>query len=229
MKVSRLLIMITLLYTTSEMSHTVAQEVKYGWRVGANAGLSGYFGEYNSKGLFAHPGVNFSLTGGYIADARWEFATAISFSTVKGSVKGMEDEFSVVLPSHFNAATYQWNLKAEFNFFPFGIGETYKQLRLWTPYVAAGIGVVAAKPTNSSLAIAPEIPVAFGVKFKVRERLNVKLELEAAKTFSHNIDGVSNAYEIKRKWFKGTDWLTAVSIGMTYEFGERCPTCHYVE
>ena len=41
----------------------------------------------------------------------------------------------------FNSQVYELTARGEFNFFAFGIGETYKRLRRWSPHLAIGVGV----------------------------------------------------------------------------------------
>ena len=129
----------------------------------------------------------------------------------------------------FSALTAEVSLRAEFNFFPYGIGETYKNLKRWTPYLAGGFGFIMASPKGESFSLAPEIPLAFGVRYKLKKQLNLKAEISITKTFTDAIDGAQDIYGIKSSWFKNTDWTTALTVGFSYEFGERCATCHYVD
>ena len=34
---------------------------------------------------------------------------------------------------------------------------------------------------------------------------------------------------IKSSFLKNNDWYSRLSVGITYEFGRRCETCHYVD
>ncbi len=36
-------------------------------------------------------------------------------------------------------------------------------------------------------------------------------------------------YQIESSFIKNTDWYSNIQISVTYEFGERCQTCHYVD
>lgn len=203
-----------------------AQEVLYKWSVGGAVGIAGYFGEYGSKGIFSHPGYALSVLGRYIYDARWEFGADVSLNSVRGS---LSDVYALPsdMPQKFNANVYALDFGAEFNFFPYGIGETFKNLRSWTPYVGAGIGLAGAKASGVSFKVTPELPLIAGVKIKINDRVNAKVGLRFAKTFTHGIDGISGVYGVSRDWFKGTDWVMSLQAGISYEFGERCPTCHY--
>ena len=206
-----------------------AQEAEYKWNIGGDLGISGYLGEYSGTTPFSKPGFSFAVHGSYIYDVRWQFSANISLSGASGSVKSIKGAYPQQAKSSFTAFTTQIDAMAEFNFLPYGIGETYKGLKRWTPFIGAGIGVVAAKPDGESLIIAPELPLAIGVRYKFKPRFDLYARFTITKTFSDKVDGADGLYGIKSDWFKNTDWLCAFSIGISYEFGQRCQTCHYVE
>ena len=50
------------------------------------------------------------------------------------------------------------------------------------------------------------------------------------KVFSDHVDGaLADLQTIKSSFLKNTDWYSNISISLTYEFGKRCATCHYVD
>ena len=50
------------------------------------------------------------------------------------------------------------------------------------------------------------------------------------KVFSDHMDGpLSDLHQIKSSFARNTDWYSNISFSVTYEFGERCATCHYVD
>ena len=80
---------------------------------------------------------------------------------------------------------------------------------------------------NDTVHAAFQIPFILGVKLKLKERLNLNVKLTAAKVFSDKLDGeLADLYTIKSTFLKNTDWYSTLTVGLTYEFGERCPTCH---
>lgn len=222
--------MLTLLSISPLAGLTVqAQEADYKWDIGAKLGMGGYLGDYSGSTPFSAPGFKAAVTGAYLRDVRWSFRADLSMSTLSGSASSIPGAYPEWVPSSFSATVFELSVRAEFNFFPYGIGETYKGLRRWTPYLAAGLGVVGAKAKGESFAVAPEIPLAFGFRYKIKPRFNLMAEISLTKTFTDAIDGVKDVYGIKSEWFKNTDWTTSLTIGFTYEFGERCATCHYVD
>ena len=118
----------------------------------------------------------------------------------------------------------------EFNFFNYGIGYTYKNLYRVTPYLVAGIGGTLSA-CDGKTAIAFSIPVGAGVKFKVKERLNLCFEFTMRKVFGDKVDNFSldDLTGIKSSFMKNTDWYSLMMFSITYEFGKKCVQCHYVD
>ena len=75
------------------------------------------------------------------------------------------------------------------------------------------------------------IPMGAGVRYKIKERLNIGIEFTFTKAFSDHIDGkdLADLNQIKTAFYKNTDWISRLTIGVSYEFGKRCETCHYVD
>lgn len=207
-----------------------AQTAPYKFDLGANLGMSGYIGDASTANLFAHPGFAAELGFRYIPDTRW--AIKASFSTF--GLSGNTADSNNVLPDgaqySFTSQVYDLTARAEFNFFAYGIGETYKRLRRWTPFLAVGFGA-ALSSSGGSTSIMPVIPMTFGIKFKIKERLNLMAEFTMTKAFGDHVDGpeLSDLNTIKSSFYKNTDWYSRLSVGISYEFGKRCETCHYVD
>ncbi len=92
-----------------------------------------------------------------------------------------------------------------------------------------GLGVTLATCGGES-AFGVNIPMGAGIKYKLRERWNLGLEFTMTKVFSDHVDGeLSDLYQIKSSFIKNTDWYSNISVSVTYEFGKRCSTCHYVD
>lgn len=192
--------------------------------------MSGYIGDANRSNVFKSPGFDGELSMRYIGDSRWAVRGVVSTFGLSGSTDGMAD----ILPDNasysFTSQVYELSVRGEFNFFAYGIGETYKRLRRWTPYITVGIGGAMAS-SGGNTAGAFTIPMGLGLKFKLRPRLNLGVEFSMTKAFSDHFDGprLSDLNQIKTAFYKNTDWYSRLTVAITYEFGERCETCHYVD
>ncbi|MDE6277032.1 MAG: porin family protein [Muribaculaceae bacterium] len=207
-----------------------AQEAKYKFDLGASLGMSGYIGEANSSNIFRKPGFEGEASFRYLPDTRWAVRGVFSTFGLKGSTEGMKDYLPGGAVYSFTSQAYELSVRGEFNFFPYGIGETYKRLRRWTPYLTLGLGG-ALSTSGGKASGAFTIPMGMGVKFKLNERVNLLAEFTMTKAFSDKMDGptLNDLNLIKTAFYKSTDWYSRLNVGVSFEFGERCETCHYVD
>lgn len=206
----------------------VAQEESYRFDIGGQLGMSGYAGDASSN-IFSHPGFAAGASFRYLPDVRWAIRTVFNVMGLSGDTKGMDDVLPGGANYSFKSTVYDLGGRVEFNFLPYGIGETYKQLKRISPYLAVGVGVSLAS-CEGQTAVGFNIPMAFGVKYKLRERLNLGLEFSITKVFNDHMDGVlADLHQIQTSFVRNTDWYSDISISLTYEFGKRCSTCHYVD
>lgn len=207
-----------------------AQTAPYKFDFGASLGMSGYLGDANATNPFRHPGFTADLRAAYLIDTRWQLRAMLSTMGLSGNTT----EINNVLPNDeqfsFTSQVVDLCVRGEFNFFSYGIGETYKRLKRWSPYLAVGVGVSMGL-SGGNTTVAPSIPMAFGVRFKAKERLNLFAEFSMTKVFSDHIDSseIADLNHIKTDFYKSTDWFSRLTVGITYEFGKRCETCHYVD
>lgn len=205
-----------------------AQEETYRFDVGAQVGMAGYLGDASSN-IFGHPGFSGGVSWRYLPDARWVVRALLNVMSLSGDTADMDDVLPGQAQYSFKSTAYDLGGRVEFNFFSYGIGESYKKLRRWSPYLTVGLGVTLATCGGES-AFGVNIPMGAGIKYKLRERWNLGLEFTMTKVFSDHVDGeLSDLYQIKSSFIKNTDWYSNISVSVTYEFGKRCSTCHYVD
>lgn len=209
-----------------------AQPTPYKFDLGASLGMSGYLGDANTSSIMKHPGFVGELSFRYLPDCRWAFRGVLSSLSLSGSTEDMKDVLPSVVDGHydFKSTVYDFGARVEFNFFSYGIGETYKRLRRWSPYLTVGIGM-SLSSSGGETSFAPNLPMGAGIKFKVSERVNLGAEFTMTKVFGDKVDGplLNDLNTIKTSFYKNTDWYSRLTIGISYEFGKRCETCHYVD
>ncbi|MDY3857944.1 MAG: DUF6089 family protein [Muribaculaceae bacterium] len=225
-KVATLLIFIAML-----MAGTVgarAQESKYKFDFGAQVGMSGYLGDASSS-IFAHPGFAGGVSFRYLPDVRWAIRTQLNVLTLSGDTKDMDDVYPDFANYSFKSTAYDLGARLEWNWFSYGIGETYKKMRRWSPYLAVGVGFTLAT-CEGEANFGFNIPMAFGIKYKLNQRVNFSAEFSMTKVFNDHVDGpLSDLHQIRSSFGRNTDWYSNIQIAVSYEFGERCQTCHYVD
>lgn len=213
-----------ILVAVASVPALIAQET-YRFEVGGGGGMSGYVGDAGK--LFKNPGWNVGGVFRYLIDRRWSLKANLIVAGINGNSEG------TVYPDgasySFNSTLYDVGAQMEFNFFNFGIGSKYMNLKRITPYLTVGLGGAYAHPSQGSNAVSIVLPMGVGVKYKLKERLNIGVEFTMRKCFGDYIDGLSDLNGIKHSFAKNTDWYSVLMVSVTYEFSKRCKTCHYVD
>ena len=208
--------------------YTCKAQEDYRFDFGAGLGMSGYLGDANTANLFQNPGWDAELFLRYIFNPR----IAIKTNFYAGSLRGNSEQMTNAFPNgqnfKFSTTFYELGELFEFNFFEYGIGETYRKLKRITPYITAGIGGTMWS-VDQHVYAGFTIPMGIGVKYKANERLNLGLEFLMKKVFSDRLDGtqLEDPYSIKSSFAKNTDWYSTLTFTISYDFSKRCAQCNY--
>ncbi len=203
-----------------------AQQYKY--EVGPLLGMTGYLGETNNGNLFKHPCFTIGGLFRYAHNSRWAFKANLNYANIRGDSKNDESWYPEGVNYKMTSHLIDLGLTAEFNFLNYGIGPAYKKYKRISPYMVAGVGFVFAICDGHNQA-SFTIPFGIGVKYKLKERLNLGFEFTMRKEFSDRIDGLSDLFDIKHSFAKNTDWYSFATFTVAYEFGKRCIKCNYIE
>jgi hypothetical protein len=95
-----------------------------------------------------------------------------------------------------------------------------------------GTGITYADGENVFLRL--NTPFGIGFKYKLKNRLNIGLELSLHKFFKDDFDvtdiepdwNLDKPYGINSSLLKNNDWYSLTIIFMTWEFGSRLDPCH---
>lgn len=206
-----------------------AQE-DYRFEIGGGIGMTGYLGDANSASLLKNPGWDGEILFRYILNPRFNFKTAFYTGSLGGDTSQMENVMPNGQNFKFHTQFFELGETAEFHFFNYGMGEQYRKLSRFTPYIAAGLGVTAWS-VDSKFGAAFTIPIGVGFKYKPSLRWNLGLEFMMKKTFSDKLDGsaLADPLGIKSDFMKNTDWYSTLTFTVSYEFSKRCAVCHYKE
>lgn len=204
-----------------------AQE-DYRFDIGLGFGMTGYLGDANNANLWKNPGWDGEVLFRYILNPRFNFKTNFYVGQLSGNSAQMTDVFPQHQNYKFSTMFYELGETVEFHFFNYGMGETYRRLRRWTPYIVAGLSLTAWSVDGTGGA-ALTIPLGVGFKFKPALRWNLGLEFLMKKTFTDKLDGpaLDDPRGIQSAFMKNTDWYSTLTFTVSYEFSKRCAVCHY--
>ena len=91
-----------------------------------------------------------------------------------------------------------------------------------------GIGLTVA-PGGGKTFASPNIPLGVGMKYKIKNRLNLGCEFSFRKLFGDGLEGkdmLDDPYGVKGSALKNKDWYSFLLLSVTWDFGPRCRTCN---
>ncbi len=190
--------------------------------------MTGYLGDANTAAMWSMPGLDGELLFRYIASPRWAFKTNLYAGSLRGDSSKMENVFPDDAARRFSTTFYEIGETVELNFLDYGMGETYRRLKRFTPYIGAGLGATFWRVDGRSGA-ALTIPLGLGMKYKPSPRVNLGLEFLMKKTLTDRLDGdrLDDPLGIESAFMKNTDWYSTLTFTVSYEFSRRCATCNY--
>lgn len=204
-----------------------AQE-DYRFDIGGGIGMTGYLGDANTANLWQNPGWDAEILFRYLPSPRWGIKTNFYVGSLSGNSAQMTNVFPDGNTYKFSTTFFELGEMVEFNFFNYGMGETYRKLKRFTPYITGGLSLTAWS-VKGDFGAALAIPFGVGVKYKPSLRWNIGFEFLMKKTFTDRLDGklLDDPYNIQSSFMKNTDWYSTMTVTISYEFSKRCAVCNY--
>lgn len=214
-----------------------AQEYKYDF--GGTISVGNYLGDANPKWLGVSPGGGIAFEGRYNHNFRTAFSSRLGYLYQPFNTKWTGNRFPIPgtnpeenrPPVKGVMHLAHWELLAEYHFVHYSDKFAYLQTRSLAPYIMGGVDIALGagfKRWN----VAPGITLGVGLKYKLRNRLNLIAALQGYHYFFDGLDAVSqetewlrNPYRTNSGFLKGGDGRLALSVGVTYEFGVKRETC----
>ena len=203
----------------------VAQEYKY--EIGGMAGLSMYLGDANQSALLRgfHPAGGLVFRRNF--NFRWALKTDLMVGKVAGNTKNTENVFPNQGEASFSRSFFELGGQIEFNFLPYSDKFAYLNTSKIAPYLLTGLGITAASGFGSV-----NLPLGLGVKYKIKNRVNLGLEYTVHKLFNDSFDApdkkefnLDNPYKIQSGLFKNKDWYNTLMFSVTWDFGPNDRKC----
>lgn len=205
-----------------------AQEYKY--EIGGMAGISTYMGDANKTS--ALKGINPAFGGvfRYNANLRWAFKADLLWAKVSGKTDGMDNKFPFEGPVSFSRSLIELGGQTEFNFFPYSDQFAYMNTKRLTPYMLVGLGGTIAPGGNKTM-VSVNIPIGIGLKYKMKNRINLGLEFTVHKLLGDGLEGIEeleDPYAIDSSIWKNKDWYNCLMFSVTWDFGPRNRPCNNI-
>lgn len=220
----------TLLILLFLITTTIISAQSYKYEIGAGAGMGFYMGDANPNKPFRKPGAAFDMTFRWNINYRWALKCGLSTATMRGESSGLGLYYPSAATYSFKRQLVDLGVQGEFNFFNYGIGQTYLNTKRISPYILAGVYFVMIPQAGDGF-YSISLPLGAGVKYKVGKRWNMMLEFSMRKTFGDKLDGkaLDDPYKIESAALKNTDWYSYLMFSVTYDFGLKRRVCNNID
>jgi opacity protein-like surface antigen len=226
MKLASKLVLLFLLFICST---AVAQEYKY--EIGGMAGASNYMGDANQNSFFQGLSPSAGVIFRNNINFRWALKADLLWGKVAGDTKKTDNVFPNQASSSFSRNFFELGGQMEFNFLPYSDKFAYLNTSKITPYMFTGLGLTLAPGENQTF-FSLNFPIGVGVKYKLKNRVNIGLEYSVHKLFGDGFDApdkngfnLDNPYQVSNGIFKNKDWYNTLLLSITWEFGLRDGRC----
>ena len=219
--------LVTLLMLCATLTASAQQDDEYLMEIGGGVGMVSYQGDFNGKIT-----SGMQPAGAIVWRRRLNPYMGFRVTGMMGKLKGDATRVETYYPDEttraysFDRSFTDVSVTYEYNFWPYGTGRDYRGAKRLTPFVFGGIGATYVSGGEKKVFTA-NVPIGLGIKYKLKERLNVGLEWSMHFSLSDELDGMADPYGIKSSGaFKNTDCYSGLMLTLTYSFKSKCRTCN---
>lgn len=222
--ISMLLVVLTGL---APLATRAQEEVEYRMEIGAAGGLGFGLTDLNSK-LFGNARGSGGAILRFVLNPRMAIKTSLTYTGLSGDTKNPQEFYpdpsnsTAPLDYRFSGGVVNLGGTYELNFWPYGYHRGYQGYSRITPYIQLGFGLSYGTAKAFSL----NLPVGVGVKYKLKERLNLGLDWQMHFTLSDKLDGLEAPTRVPTSGFKNKDHYSTLMLTLTYSFSPKCPECN---
>lgn len=219
--------LLTVLLLVTALTSKAQQDDEYLMEVGGGFGMMAYEGDFNGNIL-----SNMQPAGAVILRRNLNPYMGFRLTGTFGKLKGDAADVQTYYPDDrlrsykFSRTLTDVGITYEYNFWPYGTGRDYRGAKRLTPFVLGGIGATYVSGGENNVFTA-NVPLGMGIKYKLKERINLGIEWRVHFSLSDKLDGVADPYNIKSSGlFKNTDCYSMFQLTLTYSFMSKCRTCN---
>lgn len=202
------------------------------YRLELGAGLGAGFGlnDVNSK-FYGNTNLAGALIARFPLNPRMAIKAIAGYNRVSGTTVGIDD-FYPADPDKSGTERLAYDVKGhiidvcalyELHFLAYGWEKGFQSHSRVTPYIQFGMGLTYG---TAGKAFTVNFPIGVGLKWKVRERLNLGLDWTFHFTPSDKLDGLQAPLGIKSSEFRNKDHYCLTLLTLTYDLSPQCPTCN---
>ena len=219
--------LVTLLMLCATLTASAQQDDEYLMEIGGGVGMVSYQGDFNGKITSGMQPAG-AIVWRRLLNPYMGFRVTVMMGKLKGDATRVETYYpdETTRAYSFDRSLTDVSVTYEYNFWPYGTGRDYRGAKRLTPFVFGGIGATYVSGGEKKVFTA-NVPIGLGIKYKLKERLNVGLEWSMHFSLSDELDGMADPYGIKSSGaFKNTDCYSGLMLTLTYSFKSKCRTCN---
>lgn len=200
-----------------------AQELEYKMELGGMLGGSFYLGDANYTKLYKNTGLAGGAMARYNINPRMSLKFNLAYGGISGDARQMETKYPEIEGQKwdFSNSVYDLGCQYEISFWGYGTGAGYKGSRRFTPYIQVGLGF-----TYGGDAFTMNIPFGFGVKYKLKDRVNVGVDWTMRFSMSDKLDGIADPYSIQSGFLKNKDSYSFTMLYISYDLFPKYRKCN---
>ena len=185
-------LLVCLVLLTGAVGMRAQDEPEYKMEIGAGVGTVTYLGDYNGN-LLNNMQAMGTLLAKFKPNPRMAWTASIGYGTLKGSMTDEKTWYPEAqqLPQTFSNGLISGGVRFEYNFWAYGTGREYFGAKPLAPFIAFGLGITHVSTSDGGV-LAGDFPLGAGIKYKVRDRLNLIAEWRVHFTGSDRLDGVTD-------------------------------------
>ncbi len=216
-----------LMAAASTLALQAQDEVEYRMEIGAGGGIGFGLTDLNNR-PFGHPAGSGSAILRFVLNPRMAIKTQLGYTGLSGDTRNPQEFYpgadtTTPLAYRFSGGVADLGATYELNFWPYGYHRGYQGYSRITPYIQFGLGLTY----GTAKAFTLNVPVGVGLKYKLRERLNIGLDWQMHFTLSDKLDGLDAPTRVSTSGFKNKDHYSTLQLTLTYSFSPVCPDCNH--
>ena len=200
-----------------------AQDLEYAVELGAMGGPAFYMGDAKLNGFYQNVTMAGGAMGRYNINPRMALKFDAGFVSIKGDATKEDNKFPATKGQEwsFNHSLVDVGCQYELNFWGYGTGNGYKGHKRLVPYIQMGLCFTYC---NDDLTM--NITLGFGIKYKLKKRLNVGLDWTMRLSMSDKLDGIEDPYRIKSGFMKNKDSYSWTMFYISYDLCPKYRKCN---
>ena len=200
-----------------------AQELEYRYELGGMLGSGFYLGDANYSSLYKNNHLAGGLLFRYNLNPRMALKFDLMYTGISGNALELKNKYPDVTGQEweFSNSVIDLGCQYELCFWGFGTGSGYKGHKRLAPYIQMGMGF-----TYGNKSFSMNIPIGFGIKYKLKERLNIGIDWSMHFSMTDKLDGISDPYSIKSGFLKNKDSYCLTKVYLSFDLSPKYRECN---